>query len=684
MPEITPSAIRNIVLVGHAGSGKTTLVEALLAAAGVIASKGSVEKGDTVADHDPLARQFGHSLQASLVNFEWQGVRLYLTDTPGLPDFSGVSVAALAAADTALAVIDARQGVQPTTERMMELAKARGLCRMIVVNGIDVDGVDLTALLHDLRERFGPECLLLDLPTRGAPGVIDLIDHDQGDADLEPVESAHRALLDRIVEEDETLLARYLDDGVDPTPDELHAPFEKALRDGHLVPVMFTSARAGVGVPELLNILTRLAPSPLEANPPQFFRGAPGAPDAEPIEVLPDPDRHVIAHVVKVAIDPYLGRIGVFRVFQGTVRRDMQLFVGDSRRPIRVAHLFRIHGKTPVETQLLLPGEIGAIARVDELVFDAVLHDSHDEDYIHLQATRMPQPMHGLALSAKRQGDEQKLAEALAKLAAEDPSMLLERDSRTHQWVIRGQGELHLKSKIERLAQMYRIEVTTQPPRIPYRETVQSPAEGHHRHKKQSGGAGQFGEVFLRIQPLERGAGIEFTDEVKGGAIPGVFIPAVEKGVRQALTDGVIAGFPVTDLRVTVYDGKTHPVDGKEIAFVTAGRKAVIDAIRKAAPTVLEPIVDVEVEVPEPSIGEITGDIASRRGHVTGTGSRGHGLATVSALVPLAELDDYASRLKAMTGGAGSYAHALSHYAPAPPGAQKQLSESHTLRLDDD
>lgn len=684
MSEITSSAVRNVVLAGHAGSGKTTLAEALLAAAGAIASCGSVEKGDTVCDHDPLARQFGHSLQASLVNFQWQGVHLYLADTPGLPDFSGPAIAALAAADTALIVIDARLGVQVTTERMMQLAQARGLCRMIVINGIDAEGVDLAGLLRDVRERFGPQCLLLDLPARGSGRVIELIDHDDGEADLEPVAAAHRALIDRIVEEDETLLARYLDDGADPSPDELHAPFEKALREGHLIPVMFTSARTGAGVPELLHILATLAPSPLEANPPQFFSGDPGSPDVEPIEVLPDPGRHVVAHVFKIAIDPYLGRVGSFRVFQGTVRKDMQLFVGDGRRPIRLAHLYRVQGRNTVEVQALGPGEVGAVARVDELVFDAVLHDSHDEDHIHLQATRMPAPMHGLALLPKRQGDEQKLSEALGKLAAEDPSMQLERDGESHQWVIRGLGELHLKSKLERLAQAYRIEVNTRPPRVPYRETIQSAAEGHHRHKKQSGGAGQFGEVFLRVQPLERGAGIEFADEVKGGAIPGVFIPAVEKGVRQALADGVIAGYPVTDLRVTVYDGKTHPVDGKEVAFITAGRKAVIAAIRQAAPTVLEPIVEMQVDAPESAIGEITGDISSRRGHVTGTTARGNGLATVSGQVPLAELGEYASRLKAMTGGAGHYSHAFSHYAPAPPGLQRQLVEAHGNKADEE
>jgi elongation factor G len=534
MSEASPSAIRNLVLVGQAGAGKTSLAEALLAAAGALPAPGSVEKGNTVCDHDPLERELGHSVQTALVNFEWAGHRLYLADTPGLPDFAGQSIAALAAADTALVVIDARTGVRAMTERMMRAAGERGLCRMIVVNGIDAERADLAGVVGEIRERFGSECMFLDLPARHGREVVELLSHEDGESDLDSVAGAHRALIDRLVEDDETLLARYLDEGADPTEEELHAPFEKALRDGRLIPVMFTSARTGAGVAELLHIVTTLAPSPLEANPPQFFRGGPGAPDAQSFAARPDPGAHAVAHVFRVSIDPYMGRVGAFRVFQGTVRKDMQLFVGDARRPIRVAHLYRVHGKELIEAPSLQPGEIGAIARVDELHFDAVLHDSHDEDHIHLKASVLPAPMHGLALSPRRQGDEQKLSEALARLAAEDPSMSLERDDRSHAWVIRGVGEVHLQAKLDRLARGYRLEVDTRPPRVPYRETITAQAEGHHRHRKQSGGAGQFGEVMLRVEPLERGAGFEFVDQVKGGAIPACSCPRWRKSAAGA------------------------------------------------------------------------------------------------------------------------------------------------------
>jgi elongation factor G len=392
----------------------------------------------------------------------------------------------------------------------------------------------------------------------------------------------------------------------------------------------------------------------------------------------------VLAHVFKVIVDPFVGKLGVFRVHQGTVRKDTQLFVGDGRKPFRTGHLFMLQGKDYVEVDELVPGDIGAVAKVDEIAFDCVLHDSHDEDHIHLKPLDLPRPMQGLAVETTRKGDEQRLFDVLHRLELEDPCFVVERHPTTHETVIRGLGEMHLKSKLEKMAQQYKMTVKTAPPQIPYRETVQRRAEGHFRHKKQSGGAGQFGEVFLRIEPLERGAGFEFVDQVKGGVIPGVFIPAVEKGVRRALAEGVVAGFPVEDIRVIVYDGKTHPVDGKEVAFVTAGRKAAVEAIRAAAPIVLEPIVNIEVFGPESAIGDLTGDLSGKRGHITGTDSRGGGMAAVSGQVPLAELTDFQSRLKSLTGGRGSYSIEFSHYAQVPPQQQGQMAAKFRLHEEDE
>ena len=683
MPRYETSAIRAVALVGHGGAGKTTLAEALLFHAGAITVKGSVEKGSTVCDFDPQEKAAGHSLNSALVNFAWEQVHIHLVDTPGYPDFSGQALAALAGVDTAVVVINAQTGIELATERMMRAAAARGLARMIVVNRIDSENLDLPGLVATIRERFGSQCKLLDLPAHDRHEVVEVLEHEAGDADFDTVAHAHRELIDQLVEEDESLLARYLEDGREPTAGELHGPFEKALREGHLVPILFVSAKSGAGVPELLHVLASLAPSPAEGNRPPFFRGD-SATDGIAFDAQPDPAKHVLAHVFKVVADPYMGKVGVFRVHQGTLRRDSQLFVGDGKKPFKVGHLYQLQGKDYVEVDELLPGDLGAVAKVDEIGFDCVLHDSHDEDGIHLRPLEFPLPMQGLAVETRKKGDEQRLFDILHKLELEDPCFRVERHPTTHETVIRGLGEMHLRYKLDKMSSQYKLELDTKPPRIPYRETITRNAEGHCRHKKQSGGAGQFGEVYLRIEPLPRGAGFEFIDQVKGGVIPGVFMPAVEKGVRQALGDGVIAGYPVEDLRVIVYDGKTHPVDGKEVAFVTAGRKAAIEAILAAHPIVLEPVVNLEVLVPEAAMGDIAGDLSGRRGHVTGTTGRGYGTVAVIGEVPLAEITGYASKLKSMTGGQGSYTIDFARHDPVPAPVQQKLTAGHQLRLDDD
>jgi elongation factor G len=561
---------------------------------------------------------------------------------------------------------------------MMKWAASRGLCRMLIVNKIDADNVDLPRLLGQIQETFGKECLPINLPAHGGQDLVDCFFNPDGDSDFSSVKAAHSALVDQVVEVDEELMALYLEQGEDLSPEQLHAPFEKALREGHLVPVCFVSAKNGTGVAELLDIFAKLAPNPAEGNPPPFLRGEGEA--AEEFHAEPDPSKHVLAHVFKVVVDPYVGKLGVFRVYQGTITKDSQLFVGDGKRPFKVGHAFMLQGKDYVEAEALVPGDIGAVAKVDEIEFDSVLHDSHDEDQIHLRPLDFPQPMYGLAVEPARKGDEQRLFEVIHKLEIEDPCFKLERHPTTHETVIFGLGELHLRCKLEKMAAQYKLDVTTKPPKIPYRETVTRPAEGHCRHKKQTGGAGQFGEVYLKIEPLPRGAGYEFVDQVKGGVIPSVFMPAVEKGVKSALDEGVISGYPVGDIRVIVYDGKTHPVDGKEIAFVTAGRKAVRDAIGKAGPIVLEPIVNIEVSIPEKFVGDITSDLSGRRGHVTGTESRGGESVEILGEVPLSELGDYQSRLKAITGGAGAYSLELAHYAPVPPHVQQQLLSQYKVK----
>ena len=674
--------IRNIALVGHAYAGKTTLVEALLAASGRIPAAGEVAKGNTVSDFDPLEKEKGHSLDTALVSFDWAGSHINLIDTPGAPDFLGKAVAALPAVETAAVVINAHAGIEPVTTRVMTRAAERGLCRLIIVNGIDAEDTDLPTLMEQIQETFGKECLPLNLPADNATRVVDCFFNPAGDSDFSSVPKAHQDLIDQVVEVNEELMAKYLEQGEELEPEQLHEPFEQALREGHLIPVCFTSARTGAGVNELLDVIARLAPDPTEGNPPQCLIGE--GDNAKPYLVQPDPSKHVVAHVFKVVFDPFVGKLALFRVHQGTVTKDSQLYIGDGRKPFKVGHLFTLFGKEHPEVENGIPGDIRAVAKVDDIHPDAILHDSHDEDYLHLQPSRFPLPVAGLAIQVKRTQDEQRLAEALRKLLEEDPCLALESNQTTQETVLRGLSELHLHTAIEQLQARYRVELETSKPSVAYRETVTRRAEGQHRHKKQTGGAGQFGEVMLTVEPLPRGSGFQFASAVVGGAIPATFIPAVEKGVREAMAEGAIAGYPLVDLKVTVTDGKHHPVDSKEVAFIAAGHKALLAAISGASPVIMEPVVNLEVQVPQDAMGSITGDLSGRRGRVLGTRALPLGKIVVMGQAPLAELDDYPERLKAMTGGAATFTLELADYEVVPDNIQRDLCHAYKRKDDDD
>ena len=672
--------IRTLALVGPAAAGKTTLAEALLQHTGAIGAAVSVERGSTVSDHDALEIKAGHSLQSSVMHLDHDGCRIHLIDTPGAPDFIGQSLPALEAVETAAVVVNAAAGIEPMAQRMMAYAAERGLDRLIIVNRIDAQDVDLSALLADIQAVFGKESLPLNLPDAGATQVVDCFYNREGHCDFGAVADAHRALVEQVVEVDGDFVDRYLNDG-DIDASELHAPLEQALREGHLIPVCFVSARTGAGMPELLDVIARLLPNPTEGNPPDFLNGEGDA--ATLMHAKPDPAAHVLAHVFKVSIDPYVGKLGFVRVHQGSITPGTQLYVGDGRKPFKVGHVYLQQGKNHVEVPSAGPGDICAVAKIDELHFDAVLHDAAEDDHIHLKPLPFPVPVHGVAISPKRRGDEQRMWDIVGKLVAEDPCLKLEHLAQTNETVVYGLGELHLRMLLERPRDVHKFEVDTRPPRIAYRETITQNAAAQYRHKKQSGGAGQFGEVHLRIEPLPRGAGFEFVDQVKGGTIPGQFMPAVEKGVREALAEGVIAGYPVHDVRVIVHDGKHHAVDSKEIAFVTAGKRAFQAAIRQAKPVVLEPIAQVQIAAPESAMGAITGDLSARRGMVSGTDSGQLGQLTVNGQAPMAELADYQTRLNAMTAGQGRYSLALSHYEVVPPGVQQQLMGQHKVQDED-
>ena len=680
MPAYTTDDIRNVALVGHGGAGKTTLAEALLAYAGVIGAPGSVTNGSSVCDFDAQEKEHRHSLYTAVANFDHGSRHVNLVDTPGYPDFLGRAMPVLAAVETAAVVVDARQGVQMVTRRMMEAAAERGLARLVVVNKIDADELDLEALLESLVEAFGTECMPINLPAGGGRSVVDcFFEPGDGPVDFSSVDEAHTRIVDQVVEVDEELMELYLEQGEELEADRLHDAFERALREGHLIPVCFTSAEQGVGIPELANVIEKVMPNPLEANRPPF-RDAAG----EPAEIVPDADGPAVAHVFKVTVDAFVGKLGVFRIHRGTVTKDSQLHVGDARKPVKVGHLFALQGKEHVEIDAGVPGDICAVAKIDEVAYDAIMHASQNDEGVTLAPLELPAPMLGLAISARTRGDEQKLGDSLSKLAAEDPCLVIEQNAIFNETVIRGLGDLHLRMVLEKMKDRYNVEVDTRPPKIAYRETVRKPAEGHHRHKKQTGGAGQFGEVYLKIEPMERGAGFEFVDAVAGGVIPHQFIPAVEKGVRQVLSTGAVAGYPIHDVRVTVYDGKHHSVDSKEVAFVAAGKKAFADAVSKAAPIVLEPIVDIQVTVPQANMGDVAGDLSSKRGRISGTEAMSAGMVMVSGQAPLAELGSFQSELKSVTGGTGSFSMELSHYDPVPSNIQQQLVSEFKPAADED
>ncbi len=675
------SDIRNICLVGHTGSGKTTLTERLLFATGTIKRMGTVEEGNTVSDWTEEERHHKHSLQPSVVHFAYEGHEVNLIDTPGLADFLGHSIGCLPAVETIAVVIDAVKGIENVTRRMMTAAGDRQLPRMIIVNKIDHPEVDLEMLTAQIRDSFGPICLPINLPSPDGKSVINVFEHDGQDAAgdktlFSSVHDAHKQIVEQVIEVDEDLTLQYLESGEAGGFDarKLHAAFERCLEQGHLVPICFCSAKAGVGIDDLLHVMASLCPSPDEVHPSEFLKKTEDETGERDYRPDPDPMRPLIAHVFKVATDPFVGKLGIFRVHQGVIRHKQDLLLDDQKKSIRIGHMFRLQGKEHVEVHELGPGQIGAVAKIDELRFNSVMHESHEADNIRLKPLPMPKPMFGQAVELKNHADETKFSGAVHKLQSEDPSFVVERIAATKQTVIRGMGELHIRVMLEKLKHMG-IEVITSAPKIAYKETVAVKANGHHRHKKQTGGAGQFGEVYLTVEPLppDHPEGFEFVNDTVGGSIPKQFMPAIEKGVRQILADGAVAGYPMTGIKVSVYDGKYHAVDSKEIAFVTAGKYAFIDGVKNARPKLLEPYVLLEITVPSRYMGDVNADLSGKRGRVQAAEMIGSDTCIIKAIAPLGELQTYSNQLKSMTGGTGSYTMEYSHDEPTPAHIQQEV-----------
>ncbi|MFI4883018.1 MAG: elongation factor G, partial [Phycisphaerales bacterium JB064] len=659
-----PSTIRNILLAGHSGSGKTLLAERLLNTAGATSRMGSIEDGNTVSDWTDEAKKHGHSLSSSLVHFEHNTILATLIDTPGLADFFGQAISALPAAGLVGVVIDAAKGIETNTRRIMNTAQQRNIPRMIVINKIDDAQADLEVLVGKIRDTFGNVCVPVNLPNANRDGVVDVLgENTSGDTLFSDVETAHTRIVEQVVEVEDGLMTQYLEGGAASLDRKaVHNAFERALREAHLVPICFVSAKTGAGADAMLDFIETQCPSPLETNPRTFEKLDDDGNLTEAFEPKPDAAATLLAHVFKVASDPFVGKLGIMKIHQGTLKVKDEVYFGDGRKPVRINTLFRLQGKDHVDVTEAGPGDIVAVSKIDDIAYNVVVH-AHANEHLRLKPLPLPKPMYGLAVNLANHKDESKFGPAIAKLQAEDPCFVMDRVAATKETVLRGLGEMHLRVILERMKHQFGVELETHQPKIAYKETVTSNAEGHHRHKKQSGGSGEFGEVYLRVEPLNgedteaadaNGEHFLFVNATVGGSIPRQFMPAIEKGVRQALKEGAIAGYPIEGVKVEVYDGKYHAVDSKEVAFLKAGKRAFVDACRKAKPALLEPFVEIEVVAPAQYMGDITGDLSTRRGRVQDSMADGES-CTVRAVAPLGMLQNYANELKSMTHGAGSY-----------------------------
>lgn len=661
--------IRNLVLVGHGGTGKTTLVEALLHKLGITQRMGSVEQGNTVTDFDDLEKERKHSIDSAAVWFDSNGFRINLVDTPGYPDFIGQSLTALAGAETALVVVSAVTGIEVNTRKMFAAAGDYGLARVVVVNKIDHENLDLASVVGSLKETFGKNLLPLNLPANGGKAVINCLGEVPAGMtpDFGDVSEARQALTDAVVESDEAMMERYLG-GETIGKEELAGALKKAMTSGAVVPVVFTAARNDAGLTELLDLMVS-CPSPVEGLKRKLVLGE-GADKKEEV-IEPKTDGPLVGQVIKSYSDPRSNiKYSLVRLYSGTLKPDTNFQINEERKMVRPGHLYVVRGAENTEVPEVVAGQICALAKIEELHIGDIIHIGKGG---RIPMVNLPEPMFSLAIEPKSRGDETKISGALSRLGEEDKTFKTTRDRQTNETVISGIGDLHLRIMLAKMERRFKLEVTTKVPKIPYRETITQPADGHYRHKKQTGGAGQFGEVYLKVEPTDRNAGFEFVDEIFGGAIPGQFLPAVEKGVHDLLDEGVIAGFPMQDVRVRVTDGKHHPVDSKEIAFRIAGKLATKDAVLKAKPVLLEPIVNIEVTVPAQFVGDITGDLSGRRGRILGQDMLPGNMAVIKAQVPLSEVAQYNSQLRSVTGGQGSYAMELSHYDIVPPNIQQEV-----------
>ncbi len=659
--------IRNVVFLGHGGAGKTSLVESILHTTGAINRLGSIEDKNTVSDFDEEEKQRSHSIHSALAYTHYKGKTIQIIDTPGYPDFMGAALQSIPAAEAAVIVVNATSGIEVNTRKMFSAAGHLGMPRIVVINKIDNETAELGDLVARIQESFGAKCRCANLPTEDRGSVIDCISNSTGNSPIMDVAQAHTELVESIIEADDTLMESYLG-GEKIGPEKIAEVFSKALLAGTVIPIVFTNARKETGVKELLDLIVAGVPSPNQAKPAVLIDGEKQTP------VPANPDGPLAGLVFRVGLDPRSNmKYASIRLFSGKLNSGTQLRINTEKKAIRPGHPLKMQGSEVKEIEESAAGEMVTLAKIDELKVGDMVHDGQFSGKFAMPP--MPKPMFALALEPAARGDEGKLGTALEKLCEEDICFKVSRDSQTKELVIYGLGDLHLRVMLSKMENRFKMSVTTKQPKIPYRETITAKADGHYRHKKQTGGAGQFGEVYLRVEPAPRDSDppLEYSWDIFGGTIPGQFEPAILKGVKDVMESGFVAGFPLQDIKVSVYDGKHHPVDSKEVAFRAAGKGAFIDALKKAKPALLEPIVNIEITAPAENMGDITGDMASRRGRISGQDMLPGGMMMIKAQVPLSEISQYNSQLKSVTGGQGSYSMELSHYEPVPPNVQQQV-----------
>jgi elongation factor G len=678
VPHKAADRIRNVALIGHRGSGKTSLHEAMLFEAGAVNRLGAVANGSTVSDHAADEQEREMSIDVSLACFEYEGREINLLDTPGEPSFIADAISALRAADAAVVVVNGVAGVEVSTERLWRRADAEGLARLVFVNMLDRERADFFAALDSLKSAFGPHVVATEIPI-GAEhelrGVIDLIDLKafvyEGDGregqaeeieipeELRALAEEHREkLMDEVAENSDELMERYLE-GEEIDHEEIVAVLKRGVTAGRVFPVTCGAATRNLGTDRLLGALVEDLPSPA-------MRGPLGALDADgaTVEIEPDDDAPLLAYVFKTLADPYAGRINLFRVFRGTIASDSHAVNATRHQKERIGQLSQPLGKDLEPASELGAGDIGAIAKLKETRAGDVLCERQEE--VGFPPLDLPAPVMAFAYEAKSKGDEEKAAAAVRRLTEEDPTLDVHRDPQTGEQIIAGLTQVHVEVTVARMKSRFGVEIELHPPRVPYRESIRNPAKAHARYKKQSGGRGQFADCQIEIEPAEEGTGLDFVNRIKGAAIPGGFIPAVEKGVVEAMQHGTVAGYPVKDVRVQLVDGKHHDVDSSEMAFKLAGSMAFRQAMEEADPVLLEPIVKLTVSCPDDVVGDVIGDLNSRRGHPLGMEPKGTA-TEVKAEVPMAEVLDYAPDLRSISGGRADFAMEFERYEEVPP-----------------